>query len=379
LWTGPARSTGPSRRGPHDRFQELTRGGDAAGRGGTGEIGRDLTLAMWSADGRVIAQTGLAPDAVDQSIDASPLLNDLLAQPVGTFRDGGSLGAEEAIVSIRRLERWPVVVTASMPVAAVLDTWWSSLAWSVAGPAIGCAGLAWLTFAGLRLARADEASQVELRQLNADLNKALGDKVVLLPETHHRVKNNLDITSSLLSLQARWLSDPEARQAFKDTQDRLRSVALIHDALYCSDASGSVRLDDYLRRLVGEVAIAYGAAERAIAISVSADPVEVPIDQAVPLALAVTEALTNAFQHAFPDGASGQSSVQARSVGASLEVTVRDNGQGFVANRDEAPGPASLGARLIETFAAQIGASTSYAHEEGTLFRMVVPRAVPAA
>jgi two-component sensor histidine kinase len=355
-------------------FQEITRGATPE----DGEIGRDITLAMWGADGQVIARTGLAPANVDQSIATSPLFQDLLASPSGTFRDEATIEGGEAVVSFRRLERWPVVVTASMPISAVLGPWWVSLAWSLAGLAIGCAGLAWLTFAGLRLARADEASQVELREANANLNKALADKVVLLQEIHHRVKNNLAITSSLLSLQARRLTDPEARKAFRDTEDRLRSVALIHEALYRSDASGSVRLDEYLHRLVSEVAIAHGAAERAVALSVSAEPIEMPLEQAVPLALAVTEALTNAFKHAFPEGAGGQISVNARSTGAFLEVTVRDNGQGFAANRDAAPRQPSLGAKLIETFAGQIGASTSYAHDGGTVFRMLVPQAIPA-
>jgi two-component sensor histidine kinase len=153
---------------------------------------------------------------------------------------------------------------------------------------------------------------------------------------------------------------------------------LIHEALYRSDASGSVRLDAYLHRLVSEVAIAHGAAEQVIGLSVIADAVEVPLEQAVPLALAVTEAITNAFKHAFPDGAGGQIAVGARINGDFLEVTVRDNGRGFAANVDTAPRRGSLGSKLIETFAGQIGASTSYSHEDGTVFRMTVPRAVPA-
>jgi two-component sensor histidine kinase len=129
---------------------------------------------------------------------------------------------------------------------------------------------------------------------------------------------------------------------------------------------------------VGEVAVVHGAAERAVGVSVSAEPIEISLAHAVPLALAVTEALTNAFKHAFPDGVGGQISVNARSDAAALEITVRDNGRGFVANRDQAPPPVSLGSKLIETFAGQIGASTSYVQDGGTVFRMVVPRVVSA-
>lgn len=355
-------------------FQDLSRGPDAR----SGEIGQEITLAMWTDGGQVIARTGLSPADIGQSISGSPLFNDLLAWQTGTFRDSGALGGEEEIVSFRRLDRWPVVVTASIPVAAVLGPWWQSVAWSIAGLAVGCLGLGWLTLAGVRLARVDEVAQSELRTLNEELNQALKDKVTLLQEIHHRVKNNLAITGSLLALQARRVSDPEARQAFLDTENRLRSVALIHEALYQTDASDSVYLDEYLHRLVAQVAIAHGAAERAISVTVDAERIEVPLQQAVPLALTVTEAIINAFKHAFAENAGGQINVTAQSEGAAIIVIVRDNGQGFVANADAAPRPASLGSKLIETFAGQIGAETSYETSGGTVFRMVVPRTATA-
>jgi two-component sensor histidine kinase len=356
-------------------FQQLTRSPEA----NRDAIGREVILGMWTRDGQVVARTGLTPEEVSQRIEASPLFADLLAAPSGTFRDTSLAEGTEQIVSFRRLERWPVVVTASIPLATVLGPWWQSLFWSLAGILITCAGLAWLTMTGARLATADERAQQELRRLNADLNRALADKVALLKEIHHRVKNNLAITSSLLHLQSRRLTDPAARAAFRDTEDRLRSVALIHEALYQSDASESVQLDHYLRRLASEVAFAHGAAERAVSVVVEADPVEVPLSQAVPMALTVTEALTNAFKHAFPDGSGGQITVTARVCDNRIEITVRDTGRGFPANVDAAPRQSSMGSRLIETFAAQIGATTSYEQDRGTVFRMIVPRATEAA
>jgi two-component sensor histidine kinase len=352
-------------------FQQLTRSAEPE----RDAIGREVILGMWTRDGHVIARTGLTPEEITQHVETSPLFAELLAAPSGTFRDVALSGGTEQIVSFRRLDRWPVVVTASIPLSTVLGPWWQSLFWNIAGLVIACAGLAWLTITGARLASADERTQQELRRLNTDLNQALNDKVTLLKEIHHRVKNNLAITSSLLHLQARRLNDPEARAAFRDTEDRLRSVALIHEALYQADASGTVRLDDYLRRLASEVAFAHGAAERAISVVVEADPVEVPLSQAVPMALTVTEALTNAFKHAFPDGSGGRITVGARLCDDHMEITVRDTGRGLPANLDAAPRKGSMGSRLIETFAAQIGATTSYEQDRGTVFRMLVPRA----
>ncbi len=136
---------------------------------------------------------------------------------------------------------------------------------------------------------------------------------------------------------------------------------------------GGVRLDEYLRSLVGEVASAYGASERGIAVSTEADPIEVALDNAVPLAFTVTEAISNAFRHAFPEGEGGRIDVSARSRVDGFKVTVRDSGGGRPAILPVPERGTSMGSRLIQTFAAQIDGTVSYENDNGTVFRIRVP------
>ncbi|HEV2602067.1 MAG TPA: histidine kinase dimerization/phosphoacceptor domain -containing protein [Microvirga sp.] len=362
-------------------LQEVTRGSGEAG-----EIGREVRLALFSSQGSIVARTGLRPEQVGQRVDHSRLFSDLLAARTGTFHDVSPVDGADQIVSFRRLERYPLVVSASIPRASALAGWVQSLVWSVIALAVVFAGLGWLTLTGVRLSRREEQARAELEavngklgaanrdldQANRQLTRALADKVALLQEIHHRVKNNLSVTSSLLRMQARRFADPQVKLAFQETEDRLRSVALIHEALYRSDAAGSVQLDAYLERLVAEVARAHGAAERAIAVKVEAEPIAVDLDRAVPLALAVTEAITNAFKHAFEEGQAGAITVSAQDQGSCFEVVVRDTGRGRPV-RDEAARPASLGTRLIDAFATQLQGLVTYENDNGAVFRISVP------
>lgn len=361
-------------------LQEVTRGDADAAVGGTG---REVRLALWNREGGVVARTGLRPEQVGQRIDQSRLFTDHLAARSGTFHGRSPMDGADQIVSFRKLERWPLVVTASIPRASALGPWWQNLTWSVAASGVLIAGLVWLTAAGARLSRKEQEAQAELRRVNDELGetnrrltRALEDKVALLQEIHHRVKNNLAVTSSLLHLQARRFGDPAVRAAFQDTQDRLRSVALIHEALYRSDASGSVHLDEYLHRLVGEVASAYGAAERGIAIAVETERIEIALEQAVPLALAVTEAISNAFKHAFPDGGGGRITISAGRIEDGFEIVVRDTGCGRPTDVPPPEKSGSLGSRLIQAFVAQVGGLFTYENDNGTVFRIRVPQQV---
>jgi len=237
--------------------------------------------------------------------------------------------------------------------------------------------LAWLTWIGVRLSYRTEDAQRRLQAVNAELadtNKsletALSDKVVLLQEIHHRVKNNLQVTSSLLQMQARRFDDPDVRMAFQETQDRLRSIGLIHDSLYRTDAGGTIHLQDYLSRLIGELSGAYGAAARGIAVDLDAEPIAINLDRAVPLALAVTEAISNAFKHAFAPGEGGSIKVRARQLGEAIEVEVRDTGRGVTVPIEK---DSSLGTKLMRAFATQLGGRFSLENDGGTVFRLTVP------
>ncbi|MBM6596208.1 sensor histidine kinase [Microvirga pudoricolor] len=337
----------------------------------------DLVLGIWDRDGSVIARTDLTPDRTNATLARSRLFTDFTSQKAGTYRSDRTSDSAERIVSFRRLERWPVTVTASIPVAAALSVWWQGLYWSIAVTIIVLVALAWLTWFGIRLSYRTEETQRSLHDLNRELGqandslaKALSDKVVLLKEIHHRVKNNLQVTSSLLQLQARRFKDPDVKTAFQETQDRLRSIGLIHDTLYRTDTGGTINLQDYFGRLIGELSAAYGAAARGIELDLDADPIAIDLEKAIPLALTVTEAISNAFKHAFAPDQEGQIAVSVHRSDSGLEVTVRDNGRGLIGNKDD---PSSLGTKLIRAFAAQLGGHVSLTSENGTVFRLTMP------
>jgi two-component sensor histidine kinase len=276
----------------------------------------------------------------------------------------------ERIVSFRRLERWPVTVTASIPVATALAAWTANLYWSTAITALVFIALGWLTGIGVRLSGRMEETQRQLQQANQDLGQALADKVVLLQEIHHRVKNNLQVTSSLLQMQARRFADPNVKTAFQETQDRLRSISLIHDLLYRKEQDGMIDLRDYLGRLLQELSATYGASARGIAVDLDAERIEIDLNRGPPLALAVTEAIINAFKHAFEPGQGGRISVSARRRDERIEIVVRDTGKGVSGGTEN---DSSLGMKLIRAFAAQLGGSFSLETDGGAVFRLTIP------
>jgi two-component sensor histidine kinase len=171
-------------------------------------------------------------------------------------------------------------------------------------------------------------------------------------------------------MQARRFTDEHTRAAFQETQDRLRSIGLIHDILYRKDTGGKIDLQDYLGRLITELSATYGAAARGIAVDLEADPIAIDLDRGAPLALAVTEAIINAFKHAFEPGQGGRITVTARRLDGMIEVAVRDTGKGLSGMSEN---DSSLGVKLIRAFATQLGGRFSIASEGGTVFLLVIP------
>jgi two-component sensor histidine kinase len=337
----------------------------------------DVLLGIWDRDGAVIARSNLAPGQTNTTLARSKLFNDYSGQRAGTYQSDGNADGEQRIVSFRRLDRWPVTVTASIPLATALAAWREGLYWSAAVTAIVLLALAWLTWFGIRLSRRTEEAQLRLHDLNRELahanenlGQALSDKVVLLKEIHHRVKNNLQVTSSLLQLQARRFTDPDVKTAFQETQDRLRSIGLIHDALYRTDTGSTIHLQDYFGRLITELSAAYGATSRGIEVDLDADPISIDLEKAVPLALAVTEAISNAFKHAFAPGDTGRITLSVHRVEEGIEVKVQDTGRGLPDAEDD---PSSLGTKLIRAFTGQLGGQFTLTSGEGTTFRLVMP------
>lgn len=197
----------------------------------------------------------------------------------------------------------------------------------------------------------------ERRRVAERLEASLREQNTLFRELHHRVKNNLQVVGSLLRLQGRFASEPGARLLLEQAQDRIHSIALVHEMLYASDHLSTIDLAAYLRELTSRIAAGAGRPE--VALSVDAVPVVVSVEHAVPLGLVVNELVGNALKHAFPGGRAGTVRVRLARTGAEVAVEVVDDGVGTT-------GPARMGSQLVRTLARQLSATLTSAGPPGT-------------
>src|SRR5450432_1895494 len=201
-----------------------------------------------------------------------------------------------------------------------------------------------------RRRRMEDALQATLHELES----ALDEKTVLLKEVHHRVKNNLAVICSLLSMKADATEIPDARLALMESQQRVRSIALIHEQLYGSDHLERIDFAHYAQELVAELIVACGTAQRSIAVQVDSEPIELEVNRAVPCALIVNELVTNALKHAFPGERSGEIRISfRRSAPGCLELRIEDNGVGCKEGAGGSNGK-SLGLRIVQILAKQL-------------------------
>src|SRR5262249_10116468 len=155
-----------------------------------------------------------------------------------------------------------------------------------------------------------------LEQLVQERTAALQEKEVLLKEVHHRVKNNLQIISSLLSLQSDAIADPHLLTQFHDSQNRIRSMALVHETLHQSQDLARLDMASYIDAISAQLLQSYVADPQRIALKIQVERLSLDLDQAIPCGLILNELLTNAFKYAFPQNQAGVVSVELRSVTA---------------------------------------------------------------
>lgn len=200
------------------------------------------------------------------------------------------------------------------------------------------------------------------------LKASLREKEVLLSEIHHRVKNNLQIMSSLLRLQARQISDPGYKRIFLESQDRVQSMALIHENLYESQDLGNVDFQGYVNRLVNNLFHSYGIDKSAVKYKSEIDSVTIGMDSAVPCGLIINELISNSLKHAFTRSELGEIGVSLNSNGDKrFELTVWDNGIG-VGKRFASGKTRTLGFRLVTTLVRQLRGTITLDHCPGTKF-----------
>ncbi len=204
--------------------------------------------------------------------------------------------------------------------------------------------------------------------------KANSEKEILLKEIHHRVKNNLQTVSSLLSLQSGSISDRRVREAVRESQNRVKSMALIHQVLYQQDELMRIDIGKYLGLLADNIAASHGDGRREIRCSVTCDISGMDIDTAIPLGLISNELIVNAYKYAFNSREKGEIRVTLRENGSRLFFSVADNGvgmpDGFTIDRVQ-----SLGLRLVTLLTRQLRGEISCTAGGGTSFIITFPAA----
>ena len=229
--------------------------------------------------------------------------------------------------------------------------------------------------------------ETERKRAEERLRASLLDKDVLLQEIHHRVKNNLQVVVSLLSIQASRLRSADVVQILNETQNRVRAIAGIHETLYSSPDLANISFTEYMDQLIRGLFAFYQVSASKIDLQIDTDDIVLDVTQAIPLGLIVNELLTNVLKHAFPDGRTGTVSVSFRYLqGASaLErtldegsavLTVEDNGVGLPEGFD-IEHQDSMGIYLVRVLTRQLRGSV-HVHQRGnTQFRVVLPLRLP--
>ena len=205
---------------------------------------------------------------------------------------------------------------------------------------------------------------------------AIDQQELLMQEIHHRVKNNLQVVASLLNLQASRIRLPEARAEFQSARDRVRTLATLHRHLYAHGELHTINMREFLIELCSQLFQAMGekAGER-LRLEIEAPELKMSSDQAVPLALIVTEAVSNAVKYAFPGGRRGSISVCLKADRDHAELEIFDDGVGIPAGRveTEAGTRDGIGIQLIRGFARQLGATLQVEEGHGTRYKVCLP------
>ena len=208
------------------------------------------------------------------------------------------------------------------------------------------------------------------RRMETEIHQSLQEKQVLLKEIHHRVKNNMQIVSSLLKTQARYAKDESTAVLFEESQNRIASMALIHEQLYESGDFAQIRFSDYIQDLVNELYSSFLPASKRIDIQYDLEDVVLKIDDAVPCGLIVNELVTNAFKYAFKQRDNGRISIRLKmnKDNGAIDIIVRDNGIGMEKLPDMLTGE-TFGLKLVTNLVAhQLSGDYKVLQENGTAF-----------
>lgn len=217
----------------------------------------------------------------------------------------------------------------------------------------------------VRVRTEDLQKEIEERKKAERLvRKSLQEKELLIREVHHRVKNNMQIISSLLNLQASQAEERGSAEVIRNSENRIRSMALVHENLYEAEDLSKVDFKLYINNLLEHLVNSYGIDERSVDIDLDVDDIHLSISQAIPCAQIINELVTNSLKYAFPDGKKGWISISMHRSGPGYRLTVSDNGIGIRHEKTST----SLGLQLAEALTLQLNGNMELERNDGTTF-----------
>jgi len=325
------------------------------------------------------------------------------AEIAASWRRGASVAVSDAAEdprtrAVHEMTYHPLGIAAALSVPVIRErTWVASLLVSTPAPRVWHEReitlvkliaerlWGWLdhlrVLAELRERNVREAEQLtEARMLRArqdELARHLKERGVLLQEIHHRVKNNLQVISSLINMQVRKLEAGSSRDALEECQTRVLAIALIHEKLYQSSDYSEVRFAEYARSLAAGVFHALGVSQADVTLELAIDDIALGVDRAIPCGLVLNELVTNALKHAFVGGRHGTIRVAlARLDDGRIRLAVSDDGRGVPEGFDVAHAT-SMGLQLVTTLAEQLEAELAVTTERGTSVSLTFSGAEP--
>ena len=207
------------------------------------------------------------------------------------------------------------------------------------------------------------------KEMEEKLEKTLKEKDTLMKEIHHRTKNNLMVISSLLSLQSRYIKDENTQSIFKESQNRTKSMAMVHEKLYRSGDLEHLNFTEYIETLSNDLYNNYTLDKNLIKLVLDVDELTLDVEISIPLALILNELLTNSLKHAFPDGMGGKIIVELKKYDGKYKLSVSDNGIGFPEELDY-HNTDTLGMLIINSLTDQIDGELKLKINNGTKFTL---------
>lgn len=194
---------------------------------------------------------------------------------------------------------------------------------------------------------------------------------MLLQEIHHRVKNNLQVISSLLRLQSRYINDQKSIDIFKETQNRVRSIAILHEKLYQSEDLAKIRFDEYVKILTEDLLYFYELNKSNIKMNIDVEEVSLNIETAIPCGLIIDEMVANSLKYAFPDNRIGEIKIELYlDDNNKYNMIVSDNGVGISADIDPEKTD-TFGMQLIKYLTKQLKATIELDKNNGTTYNLI--------